>query len=168
MPAKGWLWLSDDYVYGGDDDNCNIFDSGKPLAPLGTQNRQQTCLWWGRESHCSTSVMWFANQLANIAICILQHAICNTLCMIFQCNCQTYDSLFISDKIKRHLLELFLSARHLLQGAESVLVSTLKKICIGIHLLKRKKKTKKKKKKNTFFPTSVIKPHSPSNSERHL
>ena len=44
MPAEGRLWPNDDYDYGGDGDDCNIFDSGKPLAPLGTQNRQQTCL----------------------------------------------------------------------------------------------------------------------------
>ena len=95
--------------------------------------------------------MGFANQLANIVICILQSALCFALFSNAALLYQTYDSLFISDKIERHLLELFLSARHLLQGAESVLVSTLKKICIGIHLLKRKKKTKKEKNKNTHL-----------------
>ena len=61
-------------------------------------------------------------KILQYAFCTMQTSFSNAVSLY-----QTYDSLFISDKIERHLLELFLSARHLLQRAESVLVSTLKK-----------------------------------------
>ena len=39
-------------------------------------------------------------------------------------NTQTYNGLLIPDKLKRHLLELFLCARHLLKRAQTVLVTS--------------------------------------------